>query len=147
MANDPASLAIAAQVRDARYQADTWMNVTLQPMMKLWKGIGGEDKSDFFLSEEDAREASGAYAGSQPNKFAATLWRLAQVEPHKDLGFRQGIREYVVDFPAPAAVGICRVNRGLGSGSVLQYFVPDWALNIRPTGRTYQFDEANYPKL
>ncbi len=146
MAIDLASRAASAQLTSG-YKADVWLNVTLQPMTKLWKGIGGEAKSDFFLSEEDARVATGAYARSQPYKFAETLWRLSQVEPSKTLGFRQGVREYVVDMPTPAAIGICRGNPHLGSGSVFQYFIPDWTrLSIFPTGRTYTFDTANYPQ-
>jgi hypothetical protein len=146
MANDPASLAVSAQINSG-YKADLWLNVTLQPMTKLWKGIGGEEKSDFFLSEEDAREASGAYAGSRPNKFAETLWRLSQVERNPTRGFRQGIREYVVDFPTPAAMGICLANPQLGSGSVFQYYIPNWTQHsLLPTGRTHTFDTANFPK-
>jgi hypothetical protein len=147
MANDPASLAFAAQVRDNRYKADMWLNVTLPPMMKLWKGVGGAKFSDFFVSEEDAREAKGAYVGTQPFKYAATVWRFAQVEPHPEKGYRGKIMEFVVDFPIPAAVGICLANPNLGSGSVLQYFVPNWDRSLRPTRRTYRFDEKNYPKL
>jgi hypothetical protein len=144
MANDAASQAAAAQVRDKRYRADVWINVTLPPLMKLWKGIGGEHLSDFFLSEEDAREAKGAYVGSQPYRFAETLWRLSQVQPNPEFGFRDGIREYVVDFPTLAAVGICLANRGFGSGSVLQYFVPNWDQTVRPLARTYQFSAKSY---
>jgi hypothetical protein len=144
MANDAASQAAAAQVRKKRYHADTWINVTLPPLMKLWKGIGGEGESDFFLSEEDAREAKGAYVGTQPYRFAQTLWRLSQVKPNPELGFRDGIREYVVDYPTDAAVGVCLANPVLGSGSVLQYFIPNWDQTVRPLDRTYQFSAKSY---
>jgi hypothetical protein len=111
--------------------------------MKLWQGIGGH--SDFFFSEEDAREATGAYVSSQPLKFAETLSRLLQVQPNPTLGVRQSIREYVVDLRTAAAVGVCRANTQFGSGSVLQYFVPDWNKSLHATGRTYAFEAKNYP--
>jgi hypothetical protein len=144
MANDAASQAAAEQVRDKRYHADLWLNVTLQPMMKLWKGVGGEKQSNFFLSEEDAREAKGAYVGTQPYRFAESLWRLSQVEPNPLHGYRESIAEYVVDFPTPAAVGVCLANPVFGSGSVLQYFVPGWDQTLKPTGRTYKFGEKSH---
>lgn len=143
-----ATLAGAAQ-SNTGYKADLWLNTTLQPMTKLWKGMGGEDKSDFFFGEEDAREATGAYQGSQAWKFAETLWRLAQVAPSKVHGFRDGIREYAVIFPTPAAMGICQANPALGSGSVLQYFIPNWQQqkSIVETGRTHQFAQIKIPNI
>lgn len=145
--SDVAALAKAAQTGTG-YKADCWINTTLQPMTKLWKGIGGEDISNFFFGEEDAREATGAYEGSQAFAFAETLWRLTQVKANPDHGFRQGIREYAVIFPIPAAVGICRANSDLGSGSVLQYFIPNWKQQqcVVETGRKHQFDTKSYPK-
>lgn len=142
MANDPASLAAQAQL-SAGYRADVWINVQLEPMIKLWQGIGG--RSDFFVSEEDAREARGAYLDTQPYKFAQTLWRLAQVQPNLKLGFRQGIQEFVVGIRIAGAVGICHTNNHLGSGSVLQYYVPDWPGNLYTTGRSYRFEGSAYP--
>jgi hypothetical protein len=142
MLKDPKSEAAAAQ-RGTGYHADTWLNIQLESMTKLWQGIGGQ--SNFFVSEEDAREAKGAYVGSQPHKFAETLWRLAQVEPNKTLGYRQGIREYVVDIRTAAAIGICAANAQLGSGSVLQYYVPDWDARLHPTGREFKFAAQSFP--
>jgi hypothetical protein len=142
MANDPASQAVSAQL-NARYRADVWINMQLEPMVKLWQGIGG--RSDFFVSEEDAREARGAYVGTQPYEFAQTLWRLAQIQPSLKHGFRHGIREFVVGIRIAAAVGICRANGALGSGSVFQYYVPNWASSLRATGRTHRFNETAYP--
>ena len=86
----------------AGYGVDTWMAVRLPAMMKLWQGIGGD--SNFFVSEEDAREATGAYQGSEPYRFAETLWRFAQVQPNAKHGFRGAIREFVVDIDTDAAV-------------------------------------------
>jgi hypothetical protein len=142
MARDPASEAILGQ-RSTGYRVDFWLNVKLEPLMKLWQGIGGH--SNFFFSEEDAREARGAYVSAQPFKFAETLWRLSQVQPSLSHGFRHGIREYVVDLGTAAAVGVCRANIQLGSGSVLQYFVPDWNRTLHATGRTYAFEAKKYP--
>jgi len=118
------------------------MDVTLEPMTKLWQGVGGY--SEFFLSEEDAREARGAFENTKPYKFAETLWRLAQVEPNPTLGYRQAIQEFVVDLPVKAAVGICLANRALGGGSVFQYFIPDWDKYIFRTSRTFRFGAKNY---
>jgi len=139
---DLASQAAIAQ-QNGGYSVDCWMTMTLEPMVKLWQGVGG--RSDFFLSEEDAREASGAYVGTKPYKFAQTLWRLAQVEPSAKRGFREEIAEYVIDLPTAAAVGVCVANNGFGSGSVFQYYIPDWHGQLFATGRTYKFTGTAYP--
>jgi len=144
MTKDPSSEAVVAQ-SGSGYSADTWLNVELESMTKLWQGIGG--KSNFFVSEEDAREARGAYEGTQPHKFAETLWRLAQVQPNATLGYRQGIREYVVDIRTPAAMGVCLANPLLGSGTVCQYYIPDWEHRLHATGREFKFAANSYPKL
>lgn len=136
-----ANQAAAAQAGSG-YSVDVWMEMTLQPMTKLWQGMGGQ--SNFFLSEEDARESRGSYEGSKPYKFAETLWRLAQVEPSATWGYRDTIAEFVVDMPVVAAIGVCTANRALGSGSVFQYFIPDWESRIYTTGRTYKFGAKSY---
>lgn len=132
----------AAAQAGSGYSVDVWMEMTLQPMTKLWQGVGGY--SEFFLSEEDAREARGSYEGTKPYKFAETLWRLAQVEPSPSRGFRDTIAEFVIDIPTPAAVGVCTANRALGSGSVFQYFIPGWQSRMFQTGRTYKFNARSY---
>ena len=132
----------AAAQAGSGYSVDTWMEMTLQPMTKLWQGVGGH--SNFFLSEEDARSARGSYEGTKPYKFAETLWRLAQVEPSPTRGYREAIAEYVVDLPIVAAVGVCTANRTLGSGSVFQYYIADWESRIYATGRTYKFNAKSY---
>ena len=124
------------------YYADTWIEVKLPAMTKLWQGIGGH--SDFFLSEEDAREAKGAYVASEPYRFAKKLWRLAQVKPNPALGFRRSVREFVVDLDAPAAVSVCFANTvvdgvNLGRGGVIQYYIPDWKRFLYATGREFEF--------
>lgn len=141
---DPAAEAISAQ-GSGGYYADTWLNVTLEPMTKVWQGIGGH--SNFFISEYDAREARGSFNGSKPYKFAETLWRLAQVQPSKTHGFRKGIREYVVDMPTLAACAICISNAGLGSGSVFQYYIPNWEQTLFSTGREFNFSMTSFPSL
>ncbi|MEM7158595.1 MAG: hypothetical protein AAF799_37490 [Myxococcota bacterium] len=138
---DVAALARADQAGSG-YRVDTWINVQVEPMTKVWQGVGGH--SNFFLSEEDAREARGAYVGTRPYKFAETLWRLAQVEPSPTRGYRQSIAEFVVDMPVEAAVGLCLANRGLGTGSVFQYYIPDWDRRIYATGRTMKFQSSSY---
>lgn len=55
---------LAQQSSGKSYGVDTWMNVMLEPMMKVWQGIGGN--SNFFSSEHDVREAIGAYQDSDP---------------------------------------------------------------------------------
>jgi len=130
------SEAAAAQLVGG-YHADIWLDIKLPPMMKVWQGVGGH--SNFFFSEQDAREATGAWEGSEPYKFAQTLWRLAQVKANADLGFRQGIREFVVDLPTPAAIGVCLSNPELGSGSVIQYYIPNWERTLFATTREYHF--------
>jgi hypothetical protein len=124
------------------YAVDAWMDLTLEPMTKIWQGDGGH--SNFFFSEEDARDARGSYEGTTPYDFAETLWRMAQVSPSKKYGFRREIVEYVVDFPIAAAVGICRANAGLGSGSVFQYYIPDWESALFATGRRHKFRRVAY---
>jgi len=167
MAQDLAARA-AVEQRGTNYRADTWMNATLPPMTKVWRGLndlkrfleGFDDRfnvagkrdiesgeSDFFFSEEDAREAKGSYMGSQPFRFAETLWRLAQVEKNEKHGFRGSIAEYVVNLPTPVAVGICRVNSKLGSGSLVQYYIPGWRATLQTTGRTHAFPINDYPKV
>jgi hypothetical protein len=141
MAGNPSTEAAATQ-RLSGYLADTWINVRLEPLTKLWQGVGGA--SNFFLSEEDAREARGAYVESKPYVFAETLWRLAQASPNRTLGFRGEIREYVVDLVTPAAIGICAANSALGSGSVLQYYVPNWQRTLHLTGRQHKFAAASF---
>ena len=138
------SEAIAVQ-RSAGYSADTWLGLDLEPMTKAWRGVGGD--SPFFFAEEDAREARGAYAGSESYQFAESLWRLAQVKPHAARGYRACIREFVVDIRTPAAVGICRANDQLGGGSLLQYYIPDWRGNLRETGREHQFPGTAFPGI
>src|SRR5512147_1631236 len=144
MARDLVSEAKQAQVSGG-YRADLWVAITLDPMTKLWQGIGGH--SNFFLSEEDAREAKGAYAGATPYRFAETLWRLAQVQPNATLGFRTGIQEFVVDLETKVAMGVCQSNPVLGSGSVVQYYIPDWASRLHETGRKFTFGEKAFPVL
>lgn len=139
---DP-SVEAALSQHEGGYAADTWITIKLEPMTKLWQGIGGS--SNFFVSEEDARQAKGSYSGTHPFRLAQTLWRLAQVKPNATLGFRKGIREFVVDFPTPAAIGICRNNPGLGSGSVLQYYIPNWERYLQRTGREFNLDAAGRP--
>lgn len=132
----------AAAQAGSGYSVDVWMDLELDPMTKLWQGVGGH--SNFFLSESDARESKGAYEGSKPFKFAETLWRLAQVQPSATLSYRQEIAEFVVDMPIVAAVGICSANRSLGSGSVFQYYIPGWENALFRTGRTFKFDAKAY---
>jgi len=138
------SVAQQARARQARdgYAVDAWLDMVVQPMTKLWQGVGGD--SEFFFSEEDAREAKGAYQNSDPYKFAETLWRLAQVKPSRTLSYRQEIAEFVVNLPTPAAVGVCSANRSLGSGSVFQYFIPGWHRRLFATGRRYKFGVKAY---
>jgi hypothetical protein len=144
-----AKLAADAQLRTG-YRADEWIELKLPALTKLWQGVGGE--SDFFVSEEDARAARGAYVGSEPHRFAETLWRLAQVKPNPALGYRSSVREFVVDLDTPAAVSVCTANASvggqwLGSGSVLQYFVPGWKRVLHPTGRELRFPQTRYPRI
>jgi hypothetical protein len=127
---------------DSGYSADTWIDVRLEPMTKLWQGIGGE--SNFFLSENDAREARGAYQDARGYKFAETLWRLAQVQPNAVHGYRLGIREFVVDLPTPAACAVCVANTNLGSGGVFQYYIVDWKNYLFETGRHFHFGSASW---
>lgn len=141
---DPASQAVAKQ-SSSGYLADEWFNVTLEPMTKLWQGVGGH--SNIFFSEEDARVTRGAYHGTSGHKFAESLWRMAQVEPSMTRGYRDEIQEFVVDIATPAAVSICRANTRLGGGSVFQYYVPDWEHYLMRTSRTYRFATKNYPSL
>ncbi len=138
------SIVTEAQIAQSSggYAVDAWMEMTLQPMTKVWQGVGGA--SNFFFSEEDARVASGAYAGTKPYKFAETLWRLAQVQPSASRGYRKEIAEFVVDLPVAAAVGCCTANMGLGSGSVFQYYLSGWDQNIFATGRTFRFGSTAY---
>jgi hypothetical protein len=136
------SLQAASTQSGSGYAVDVWMDMTLEPMTKLWQGVGGH--SNFFFSEEDAREARGAYEGMNAFRFAETLWRLAQVQPNPSLGYRQAIAEFVVDLPTPAAVGVCTANRTLGSGSVFQYFIPDWEVRMFATGRSFKFGAKGY---
>ncbi|MEX1363089.1 MAG: hypothetical protein AB1Z98_08180 [Nannocystaceae bacterium] len=124
------------------YAVDTWMEMKLEPMTKLWQGIGGH--TNFFFSEEDARLANGAYDGTRPLQFAESLWRMAQVQPHATHGFRNEIAEYVVDLPVDAAVGVCTANIAFGSGSVFQYYIPDWQGRMFETGRTFRFSAGSY---
>ncbi len=139
-------MSVADQARAAQstggYAVDTWLEMKLEPMTKLWQGVGGA--SNFFFSEEDAREARGSYAGTKPYKFAETLWRLAQVQPSASRGYRKEIAEFVVDLPLVAAVGCCTANGQFGSGSVFQYYIPDWESRIFVTGRTYRFTGTAY---
>lgn len=135
------SQAASAQVSGG-YAVDSWIDLTLEPMTKVWQGAGGH--SNFFFSEEDARDARGSYESTTPYEFAETLWRMAQVSPSRKYGYRSEIIEYVVDLPIVAAVGICRANGGLGSGSVFQYYIPDWESRLYPTGRRHKFRRVAY---
>lgn len=83
--------------------------------------------------------------GTISYRYAETLWRFAQVQPHATLGFRAGIREYVVDIPVAAAISVCRANPQLGSGSVFQYYIPGWRRALHATGRVFTFSEKAYP--
>ena len=134
------ALASAAQTSTG-YGVDNWSDMTLDPMTKVWVGEGGP-VSGFFFGEEDARMVRGAYVGTSPVRFAETLWRMAQVSPSAKYGFRTAILEYVVDLPAPAAVGFCSANGHLGCGGVYQYFIPDWERCMFRTGRRYEFRHA-----
>ncbi len=127
------------------YGVDLWLDVTMPVLTKVWQGIGGS--SDFFLSETDVREAIGAFEGSDPYQFAESLWRLAQVGASPTRGYRDGIREYVVDLPCKAAIAICSANCQFGSGSVLQYFIPDWKRYLYATGREFTFANRAFPSF
>ncbi|MBW2396985.1 MAG: hypothetical protein JRG95_22275 [Deltaproteobacteria bacterium] len=52
--------------------------------------------------------------------------------------------EFVVDLPVPAAVGVCLANSSLGSGTVLQYYIPHWENFVIATGRQHQFGATSY---
>lgn len=136
------ALQAAAAQSGSGYAVDQWIDLTLQPILKLWQGVGGH--SNFFFSEEDAREATGAYEGTKAYRFAETLWRLAQVQPNPVLGYRQEIAEFVVDMPVQAAVGLCTANLSLGSGSVFQYYIPGWESSIYRTSRSFKFGSKGY---
>lgn len=144
--------AAAVHQLQAGYVPDLWFNVTLTAMMKVWEGIGGNPsltatEGKFFFGEEDARHARGSYVNTTPYEFAETLWRSLQVRPHKLLGFREGIRELVVDLDAPAALSVCEGSRQLGTGGALQYFILSGDLHrLRETGRTYHFGRTTYPR-
>lgn len=127
------------------YGVDVWMELQLEPMTKVWQGRGGV--SNFFFSEEDARQATGAYEGSVPMRFAESLWRMAQVSPSMKHGYRDAIDEFVVDMPVTAAVGICQANSSLGSGSVFQYYIPDWQSYLFKTTRTYRFRNKSFSEF
>lgn len=152
------------------YRVDRWLEIELPPMFKAWRGVNSEkelgataideDAStvglNFFFSEQDAREAMGSYQGSDPYRFAQTLWRLAQVKPHPEYGFRSGIREFVVDLPTPAAIGLCRANTELGSGNLFQYYIRSQnfsaygrsgtpKVTLFPTGRFFVFASTAHP--
>ena len=143
---DPAAEAAKAQsLSPGGYSEDAWSNVKLPALTKLWQGIGG--KSDFFLSEEDAREARGSYVGSDAYRFAQTLWQFAQVQPNRLHGYRQGIREFVVDLDCLAAAALCLSNPELGRGGLLQYYVPGWERFLHTTGREFQFGAKAFPSL
>ncbi|NVB43087.1 hypothetical protein G6O69_35015 [Pseudenhygromyxa sp. WMMC2535] len=140
--------AIAAQnQRSGGYSVDTWIALEVPPMTKLWQGAnkGNVNISNYFFSEQDAREVTGAYTETQAYRFAETLWRMAQVRPHPEHGFRSGIIEYVVDLPLTAAVGVCRANTAYGSGSIFQYFIADGDLDkVFSTGRRFKFERTRY---
>ena len=144
MASDPASLAALEQNKSG-YHVDSWFNVELEAMTKVWQGIGGH--SNFFFSEEDARQSNGAYERTQPRRFAESLWRMAQVQPNAVHGFRDSIREYVVDIRTAAALGVCTANPHLGIGTVIQYYIPNWETRLHATGREFAFAAKGYPKL
>lgn len=136
---------LAAQAQQSsgkNYGVDSWMDVKLEPMMKVWQGIGGS--SEFFLSEHDVREATGAYIDTDAHQFAETLWRQAQVGPSPTRGYRDGIREYVVDISCEAAVAECLANTQFGGGTLLQYFIPNWQQNLFATGREFTFANKAY---
>jgi hypothetical protein len=139
-------MSISGQASSAQtsggYAVDAWIDTTLEIMTKVWQGAGGQ--SNFFFSEDDARDARGSYEGTTPYAFAETLWRLAQVSPSMKYGYRSEIIEYVVDLPIAAAMGVCRANGGLGSGSVFQYYIPDWESCLYPTGRRHKFRHVGY---
>lgn len=136
-----AALAMADQ-QGSNYSVDVWIDIKLEPMTKVWQGVGGT--SAYFLSEEDARHCRGAYEGTKPYRFAETLWRMAQVQPHALHGYRKEIAEFVVDMPVEAAMGFCAANGVYGSGGVFQYFIPDWESRMFQTGRTHRFDRQGY---
>lgn len=140
----PVQQAVAAQ-SSSGYGVDAWFEVRLEPMTKVWQGVGGH--SNFFLSENDAREARGSYVGTRPYKFAETLWRLAQVQPNAIHGYRLGIRELVVDLPTPAAFSVCASSLQFGSGGVFQYYIPDWEQSLYPTGREFKFGAASFSQM
>lgn len=48
------------------------------------------------------------------------------------------------DIRVAAAVGICRTNAIKGSGSVFQYYIPDWRSALFRTGRRYDFRHQKY---
>ncbi len=90
------------------------------------------------------REQIGLYVNMQAIEFAETLWRQDQVGPSPRRGYRDGIREFVVDIACDAAMGICRSNPRFGSGGILQYFVPDWEGALYATGRQHRFAKVSY---
>jgi len=137
---DVSSLAAADQSASGD-SVDSWIDMKLEPMTKIWQGVGGT--SSDFLSEEDARVCRGSYDGTKPVRFAESLWRMAQVEPHASRGYRKEIAEFVVDLPVEAAVGVCLANRQYGHGSDYQYFIPQWESHLFRTGRTYKFSRQN----
>ena len=134
---------LAAEDQQRRgYSVDMWLDHTLAPGFVLWQGVGGESK--FFFSDRDARVATGA-EGSKPTAFAESFWRLAQVEPSKERGYRREIAQFVVCRPVAVAMGVCMANRRFGHGTVVQYFILDWRGALLPTGVTHRFQRVDWP--
>lgn len=43
-----------------------------------------------------------------------------------------------------AAIAECMANPQFGSGTLVQYFIPDWESNLFSTGREFTFEHRSY---
>ncbi|MEM9194060.1 MAG: hypothetical protein AAGF12_33100 [Myxococcota bacterium] len=127
---------VASEARAAQSGAyapdDSWVNITLQPGFRVWRGVGGR-YTPFHFGPNDI---DGTLVGTPRRNF----WEKAQVSPSKRHGFRQEIAEYEVMLALPAAHGLCDNSMALGWGGAEQYFIPEaYADRLAPTGARIQF--------
>ncbi|WP_423257803.1 RHS repeat domain-containing protein [Enterobacter asburiae] len=103
---------------------DDWQLGTLNKGDIIYGGVPGQ--TEFYLSQSTLNEAEGSMS---------SLWKSAQVKPHDVFGYRPQVQAYEVLKDTDIATSVVTANPHLGEGGAIQYFVKDYQVVLRATGK------------
>ncbi|WP_186454740.1 hypothetical protein [Nitrospirillum amazonense] len=102
------------------YAADEWEMKDLKAGDKVYGGLPGQ--SAYYTDIQTLENAGGS---------RTDLFQSLQVKEHPEFGYRPKVGEYEVINDARVPFGTVKANPGLGDGGGSQYFISDYADNLR----------------